>query len=63
MVSKKLMDIVDQFDESIEELADNICLILVEHSLTEDEYYIVRHKIMAKLREDCKIGEIDEPIE
>ncbi len=58
MVSKKLMDIAEEFDEDIEELANRISLTIADYNLTEDEYYILRHKIMAKLREDCKTGEM-----
>lgn len=58
MVSKKLMDIAEEFDEDIEELANRISLTIADYNLTADEYYIVRHKIGAKLREDCKTGEM-----
>ena len=59
MLSKKLLDIVALFDEDIDELADKISLTLMEKGLSHDEYYIVRHKIMANLRESCKYGERD----
>ncbi len=59
MISQKLLDIVTLFDEDIEELADKISMTLMEKGLSHDEYYIVRHKIMANLRESCKYGERD----